>query len=148
MKKIITREAKYSDQQVVLDLLKILNKDTCENGFIQRYFSTIESPDSAIFVSCLGESVVGFVEAKSIYTLQSPRHTIIKALFVSENYRNLGVASRLLDCIENWTNRSGSESIVVGSRTRREDAKQFYISKGFELFKEHNIFKKKLNSIA
>jgi GNAT superfamily N-acetyltransferase len=99
----------------------------------------------AVFVACLGDEVVGWIEAEVMHHLQSPPHALITGLVVKDGVRSHGVGSRLCAEVEDWSRRQGVEVIRVTSRMTRERAHRFYLREGYAQTKTSAVFEKALS---
>jgi GNAT superfamily N-acetyltransferase len=96
-------------------------------------------------VACLGDEVVGWIEAEGTHHLQSPPHTLITGLVVKDGVRSLGIGRRLCAEIEEWSRLNGISIVRVTSRSTRERAHRFYLRDGFSQTKISHVFEKVLS---
>jgi GNAT superfamily N-acetyltransferase len=101
--------------------------------------------DQIAVVACLGDEVVGWIEASIVYHLQSAPYALIGGLVVKDGVRSLGVGRRLCAEIEAWSRGKGVGVLRVTSRTTREDAHRFYLRDGFRQTKTSAVFEKVLS---
>lgn len=97
-----------------------------------------------VFVACVAEEVVGWIEASIVHHLQSPAHSLIGGLVVKDGVRNLGVGKRLCAEIEDWSRSKGMGVVRVTSRSTREGAHRFYLREGYRQTKTSAVFEKVL----
>jgi len=55
----------------------------------------------------------------------------LKRMYVDSNYRNLGIASKLLACLEEWCQKHNYQ-IILGTTIPQQDAINFYFKKGYK----------------
>jgi GNAT superfamily N-acetyltransferase len=96
-------------------------------------------------VACLGNEVVGWIEAEVTHHLQSAPHTLITGLVVKDGIRSLGIGRRLCAEVEEWSRRNGISIVRVTSRSTRERAHRFYLRDGFSRTKISHVFEKVLS---
>jgi predicted N-acetyltransferase YhbS len=97
------------------------------------------------FVACLGQQLVGWIEASTVHHLQSPTHTLIGGLVVREGVRSLGIGRSLCHEVEQWSLAMGIPIIRVTSRSTRKDAHRFYLRDGYQQTKLSAVFEKVLS---
>ena len=88
--------------------------------------------------------VVGYVHATKYDLLYANSMVNIMGLAVLEEYRHNGIATKLMDSVEEWANNIGADAIRLTSRKEQEELHKFYSSIGFEKKKEQINFAKKL----
>jgi predicted N-acetyltransferase YhbS len=101
--------------------------------------------DQVAFVACLGDEVVGWIEASIVHHLQSAPHALIGGLVVKDGVRSLGVGRRLCAEVEEWSRGKDMPVLRVTSRMTREDAHRFYLRDGFRQTKTSAVFEKVLS---
>jgi GNAT superfamily N-acetyltransferase len=105
----------------------------------------IRAENQVAFVACIGDEVVGWVEASIVHHLQSAPYALIGGLVVRDGVRNLGVGKRLCTEVEAWSRSKGMTVLRVTSRMTREDAHRFYLRDGFRQTKTSAVFEKVLS---
>jgi GNAT superfamily N-acetyltransferase len=98
------------------------------------------------FVACLGDEVVGWIEASVELRLQTLPFTLIGGLVVRNGVRGRGIGRKLCEQIERWSQERGIGTVRVTSRSTREDAHRFYQRDGYKHTKTSLVFEKKLAS--
>jgi GNAT superfamily N-acetyltransferase len=142
---LAVRAVLREDAKAVAELSGQLGYEASTEEMAERIEIVTAHPESqAVFVACLGEEVVGWVEASISQHLQSPAYSLISGLVVKDGVRSLGVGKRLCDEVENWSRRKGVMLLRVTSRTSREGAHRFYLREGFEQTKTSAVFEKVL----
>jgi GNAT superfamily N-acetyltransferase len=113
---------------------------------VAEQIARISSPAAgqAAFVACVGEEVVGWIEATITYHLQYAPYSLIGGLVVREGMRSLGIGKRLCAEVEQWSREKGIAVLRVTSRSTREGAHRFYLRDGFEQIKTSAVFEKAL----
>ena len=57
----------------------------------------------------------------------------IKRMYVNKEYRNIGIASKLLENAENWVSKNGFKQIILSTSAYQKEAIKFYLKKGYKL---------------
>jgi GNAT superfamily N-acetyltransferase len=98
-----------------------------------------------VFVACVGDAVVGWVDVAITLRLQSQPFALIGGLVVKEGLRGQRIGKRLCEEAEAWSRAQGVGVIRVTSRSTREDAHRFYLRNGYTDVKTSRVFEKKLS---
>ena len=85
-----------------------------------------------IFVAEIEHLVVGYVHATKYDLLYANSMVNIMGLAVLEEYRHNGIATKLMDSVEEWAKNIGADTIRLTSGKEREEAHKFYDIVGFE----------------
>ena len=97
-----------------------------------------------IFVAEIEHLVVGYVHATKYDLLYANSMVNTMGLAVLEEYRHNGIATKLMDSVEEWAKNIGADAIRLTSGKEQEELHKFYSSIGFEKKKEQINFAKKL----
>lgn len=57
----------------------------------------------------------------------------LKRMYVDKDYRNMGIASRLLEHAEDWSRNNGYKQIILSTSAYQREAVNFYKKKGYKL---------------
>lgn len=101
-------------------------------------------PDHAVFVSCRGGAVIGWIHVFSVHHLQSEPRAEIGGLVVSADARGAGIGAALVERAERWARDQQLPSILVRSQVMREAAHRFYLREGYTQTKTSAVFAKNL----
>lgn len=101
-----------------------------------------QSDSQAVFVACLGQEVVGWIEISVERHLQYAPFAHIGGLVVKEGNRSLGVDGLLCEQAEAWAWAKGLEAVRVAARTARTEAHRFYRDGGYDELKTSYLFEK------
>ena len=143
---LTVREIAATDAAIVAELSGQLGYATSTAEMVERLEKIVPlRKGHAVFVACLGNEVVGWIEAEVMHHLQSPPHSLITGLVVKDGVRSAGVGSRLCAEVEDWSRREGVEVIRVTSRMTRERAHRFYLRNGYAQTKTSAVFEKELS---
>lgn len=104
----------------------------------------LEKNDERVFVAVCDGAVAGFVHAEQYELLYYPAMVNILGLAVSGEYRRLGLATKLMAAVEDWTRACGIAEIRLNSGITRTGAHEFYRKNGFDNEKEQKRFLKTL----
>jgi len=143
---LTVREIAAADAAAVAELSGQLGYETSSAEMEQRMNEILPlRKGHAALVACLGDEVVGWIEAEVMHHLQSPPHSLITGLVVKDGVRSLGVGGRLCAEIEEWSRREGVGVVRVTSRMTRERAHRFYLREGYTQTKTSAVFEKALS---
>ncbi len=138
------REALESDAPALAELAGQLGYPSDPAIIRERIHQLGESRDHSVLVACIAGVVVGWVDIVIIDHLVSGRRGEIAGLIVSSKHRNARIGTQLLREAEGLLARAGLDTVVVRSRTQREDAHRFYVREGYRLTKTSAVFSKPL----
>lgn len=102
--------------------------------------------DRVVYVACLSNKVVGWIDVSIIHHLSSGAYGEIGGLIVSSSYRSAGIGRQLIAQAERWVASQGTPKMVVRSRTTREAAHRFYLREGYSIRKTSAVFSKQLTA--
>jgi predicted N-acetyltransferase YhbS len=138
------RRGRVDDAAAVAVLSDQLGYLTPEIDVKERLAEIERVPTQAVFVSCLGGEVVGWVDVAVVLHLQSRRFALIGGLVVKEGLRGMGIGKRLCQEAETWAREQGVDAVRVTSRSTRADAHRFYLRDGYREVKTSRVFEKQL----
>jgi GNAT superfamily N-acetyltransferase len=141
---IVVRDIAVGDADAAARLSGELGYPTPVETMKERIELLAGSVDHAVFVACLGEAVVGWIDVGVIHHLQSEPRVEIGGLVVASESRGGGIGRRLLGRAEEWALERGLTSVVVRSQIAREGAHRFYLREGYERTKTSAVFTKNL----
>lgn len=133
------RIANINDASKLDDLLTKLIKDEKENYDdslelinVKDFYKNIIVKDNTIIYICeYKDLIIGY-----IYCFINNEKAVIDALFVEENYRNNGVASKLISLIKEYIKEKNIKNIEISVLSENKSAKSLYTKFGFKTFKE------------
>jgi len=141
---IVVREIAAADAGAAARLSGELGYPASVETMRQRIESLAGSVDRAVFVACLDEEVVGWIDVGVIHHLQAEARAEIGGLVVASEARGGGIGRRLLARAEEWALERGLAKVVVRSQIAREGAHRFYLREGYERTKTSAVFTKML----
>lgn len=95
------------------------------------------------WVACVGDEVVGWVEASVERRLQTEAFALIGGLVVKEGVRGRGTGRLLCREVEGWARAIGVGVLRVTSRSSRAEAHRFYLRDGYAQVKVSCVFEKR-----
>jgi GNAT superfamily N-acetyltransferase len=138
-----TRKAVLSDASIMSRLTLQLGYDCSEVMMRQRLARLRDHPDHGVFVAAVdGQEVVGWVHVELRKPLTCDPFADIVGLVVSAHHRRLGIGRALADRAVAWAEALNVSDVRAAAQEHREDALTFYEGLGFELFKEHQVYRR------
>lgn len=93
----------------------------------------LRNKTSILLIAKEENKIIGFASSSSRLDFQEGcQISVLTNLIVSEEFRNLGVGSLLLEEIEKESLKIGSKELHFSSTFKREKSHQFYESKGYK----------------
>ncbi|WP_342771436.1 GNAT family N-acetyltransferase [Paenibacillus sambharensis] len=102
---------------------------------------TQETTDK-IFVFELNNEVVGYIHGSRYELLFADSMINVLGFVVKEHYRNQGIGSKLMDCLEHWAWEEGYSGIKLLSHPSREQAHRLYHKRGYQYTKDQKNYMK------
>ena len=139
MDKMIFREGTLNDCKYLDEMLTKLIDDerrnydsSIEEGFVVKdfYKNMIIRDKHKIYLCEIDSVIVGYIY------LIIDKGAKIDALYVIEEYRKMGIASKLLDLAMLYFKEHNVNSIEIGVLSKNIVAKKLYMKYGFSTFKE------------
>lgn len=141
------RLARIEDATDITSLSEQLGYQSSGAEIKKRLENLLNSNEHCVFVAYQANGkVIGWLHVFSTLRIESDSFCEIGGIVVDESSRNQGVGRKLIHAAQKWTTQNGFSLLRVRSRKEREKAKHFYLSLGFLLQKEQNIFNK--NSVS
>lgn len=142
--KMIIRKANVNDAD---DIHKICQDDlgyNCTVDLVKKRLENLDLNRERVFVADVDGRVAGFVHAEDYKTLYFDELINLLGLAVANDYRRQGVATKLIDFVEQWAKEMGIRMIRLNSGSSRKEAHEFYRKLGFDNEKEQIRFLKKI----
>ena len=137
------RRATYGDAAAVAELCGQLGYAATAEQVHERLVAIGSCQASqAVFVACLGQEVVGWIDIALTLHLQAPPYALIGGLVVRDGVRGQRIGKRLCEEVEAWARAKGVRAVRVTSRSTREDAHRFYLRDGYKDVKTSRVFEK------
>jgi GNAT superfamily N-acetyltransferase len=138
------REIALSDAESAARLSVELGYGVSTAAMTERIRRLADTPHRTVFVACVGDSVVAWIDVGEVCHLQSDPAGEIGGFVVAEGFRSTGIGRELLRRAEQWARDRQLGRIVVRCQIKRDAAHRFYLREGFELAKTSHIFAKPL----
>ena len=107
---------------------------------VQEHVSTLNDIDRKggfIFGAFDGSALVGIISLENEFIGRNKDQLNLVGLWVSRNYRKLGVGKILVELVKEKAKEMGAKKLYV-SATPSENTVNFYMNRGFDLAKEVN----------
>jgi len=138
-------EVKYSrvhqiDKILLYDFFqKVFEIDNEESQSLDEWISIdeiISNLDSgALFVAKIDDELIGaaFIDKQSKYTYNDGNKLEIYIIGVDINYRKNGIASGLLNCVEDYAKQVNAKKIIANTHVDLVDVQNFYVRNGYKM---------------
>jgi GNAT superfamily N-acetyltransferase len=141
---LIIREITIADAACAAQLSAEFGYPQSKETMERRIACLQNRTDHAIFLACLDQTAVGWIDVGIVHHLQSKPYGEIGGFVVSEKYRNTGIGKQLIARAETWMREQGLRRALVRSRVAREAAHRFYLREGYVHVKTSAVFEKEL----
>src|SRR5437868_14228237 len=112
------REIALSDAEAAASLSTELGYPVSAPGMEERIRRLANSPDRVVFVGCVGDSVVAWIDVGIVTHLQSDPAGEIGGLVVASGFRSTGIGGELLHRAEQWARDRGLGRMMVRSQIK------------------------------
>jgi GNAT superfamily N-acetyltransferase len=136
------RRVRLDDAEAVAELNGQLGYPAGADEVRQRIAAIEACAGQVVFLACLADDVVGWIDVALTLHLQSAPFALIGGLVVKESMRGQRIGWRLCDEAESWARAQGVATIRVTSRSTREGAHRFYLRDGYTDVKTSRVFEK------
>jgi GNAT superfamily N-acetyltransferase len=142
---MIVRTMRASDADRVAELSDQLGYPAGTIGVAERFRALSADPLSALLVAEDDTGrVVAWTHVMGRQFLESAASAEVIALVVDGTARRSGVGRQLLAAAESWAVARGYDLMRIRSNTVRQEARPFYIGRGYAISKTQYVFVKKL----
>ncbi|MFK7697055.1 GNAT family N-acetyltransferase [Paenibacillus sp. HJGM_3] len=93
-----------------------------------------------VFVCEQDNEVIGYIHGSPYELLFSDPLVNVLGFVVKEKYRNQGVGTLLMDCLEQWGKNNGFSGIKLLSHPSRVNAHRIYERRGYKFTKDQKNF--------
>ena len=150
MRGVIVREARAADLEAIVRLHEAdgvgghgdaWNGETRE-AYEAAFAAIAASPDSALFVACDGEAVLGVFQVVLLHSIAGRGRARVKVegVQVRGDQRSRGIGAIMMAHAEDWARERGALFVELGSNKKRQAAHRFYMRLGYA--NSHEGFKK------
>ena len=144
---LIIREISIADAVPVAELGAELGYPLSADTIASRIDELTLVETHILYVACISESVVGWIDVGIVQHLLSGPYCEIGGLVVTSGARNSGVGGKLVAQAELWAAQRGLTKMLVRSRESREDAHRFYLRLQYARTKTSAVFTKSLPAL-
>ncbi len=140
------RKATYNDVKTLNEFLTLLIRDERQydlginENFIvtNMYENYIEDSNKLIIIAEENNEIVGYLYGIIIPNNATYKYQIAKldALYITNNYRNMGIATSLIEYFKNWAIAKKVYKIEVNVWSNNIKAKNLYVKNNFKTTKE------------
>jgi len=141
---VLIRPIALTDAEVAARLSGELGYPASTAAMEARIRNLASLPAHAVFVACIDDTVVGWIDVGVVYHLQTEPYGEIGGLVVASGFRSAGVGRSLVIRAEEFTRQLGIGKMLVRSQIAREAAHRFYLRDGYERTKTSAVFTKAL----
>ena len=138
------RRARQEDAAAIAKLNGQLGYPSTAEEVRERLAVIGKTSSQAVFVACLGDEVIGWIDVAITLHLQSRPFALIGGLVVKDGYRGMRIGRRLCEAAEAWAREQRVGVVRVTSRSTRADAHRFYLRDGYSEVKTSRVFEKAL----
>ena len=132
MEQYTLRIATIDDSIQIAALLTSLGHDTSNNQVRSNWRAFTASGNLAYVAATLSDQLVGVITIHTMIVLHRPKPVgRVTALFVDEQFRNLGIGGELLRTAEAELAKSGCGLVEITSNFRLTEAHSFYEQQGY-----------------
>lgn len=147
--KYIIRDATSQDTEFICRINKYaMGYDYPKEKTKYQLEKVLCDDNQKIFVAEIEHLVVGYVHATKNDLLYANSMVNIMGVAVLEEYRHNGIATKLMDSVEEWAKNICADAIRLTSGKEREEAHKFYDNVGFERKKEQINFVRRLERMG
>ena len=106
----------------------------------EQIVNLISAKEDIILVAEEDNKVIGFIHGSPYHTMFSEPLLLIKALVVREDFRSIGLGSKLLESVEERAQALSLKGIRLNCRKEREKTHAFYERNGYKNTKQQLNF--------
>ena len=140
---VLIKKASISDAKQVASLFNsyriFYNQTSDENGALEFVTERLSKSESTVFIAkTRNEECLGFVQLYPSFSSQfMQRMWILNDLYVSENYRMLGIASALIQAAKEHASRTKARGLILCTQDSNHQAQALYKKIGFEPLRDY-----------
>lgn len=123
----------FAEEMATLDSYNAL-ADDIRDGQLEYKREQFENEDIVIYVAAEGDALLGYALAEHGATppvFQRGSEVNIEELYVSPSTRNQGIASALMEQVEQWAGDQDAERVTLSVNEANEPALDLYRELGF-----------------
>jgi N-acetylglutamate synthase-like GNAT family acetyltransferase len=127
------RQLQRTDIPAVQELLRQLGYDVSPSELITRVERVLAAAEHYAAVAEQTRQLIGLVHVFERSALERPSEAVVQALVVAETSRRAGVGTALMSVAEQWARAKGLKHVVLHTRIERDDARAFYVGRGYQV---------------
>jgi (aminoalkyl)phosphonate N-acetyltransferase len=139
------REIMRSDAEAAAQLSGEFGYPASKETMERRIKALQDRSDHAVFVACVEDAAVAWIDVGIVHHLQSEPYGEIGGFVVSQKCRSMGIGKQLIARAEEWMRERGLKRALVRSQISREAAHRFYLREGYSRVKTSAVFEKELS---
>jgi ribosomal protein S18 acetylase RimI-like enzyme len=136
------RHIRQTDAAQLLKLTNQLGYNITIDNLAIQVNSIIENPNHRAYVAETGSTLLGYVHGFITIRLTSSPFLEIAGLIVSQDHRNMGIGSALINHLE--TQFPQYKESRVRCNIKRKQAHAFYLNQNFDEVKQQKVFERKI----
>ncbi|GAA4107191.1 hypothetical protein GCM10022393_02290 [Aquimarina addita] len=144
--KFSLRNAKITDADAISKLSGQLGYPSDSNITKNRLLTILNNDGHCVFVSINQKKVIGWIHGFYSLRVESDPFVEIGGLIVERDFRNNGIARKLVESVMNWGQERRCMKIRVRCNALRRESHEFYKKIAFTLDKEQKIFDRQLSA--
>lgn len=129
------RKANLKDIEEIVSLSLLLFSNNDYKSLKKEIESILVSDTSDIFLTFQDNKAIGFAQCSMRYEYVEGTSTnpvgYLEGVYVKDNYRNLGVAKKLVHCCEKWVREQGAKEFASDCELDNEVSFIFHLKLGF-----------------
>lgn len=141
-------KAAVEDARTVAELAVQMWKSSTIQELTDEFYEYIDYEKFVIFLAALNDCVIGFAQCGLRHDYVEGTDTTpvgyLEGIFVTEEYRNRGVAGSLLEACQEWARSQGCTEFASDCELINEDSLKFHLKMGFEEANRIICFTKRL----
>lgn len=146
--KVTMKKAVVEDAKIVAGLAIQMWKSHTMDELAEEFCEYIEGESSAVFLSMVDGKVIGFAQCGLRHDYVEGTNTspvgYLEGIFVTEGYRNKGVAKDMLEACQVWAKAQGCTEFASDCELDNTVSREFHLKVGFEEANRIICFKKRL----
>ena len=146
--KVNIKRATAEDARVVAGLAIQMWKENTLEGLAEEFGNNISKGTYAVFLAMEDDDPIGFAQCglRNDYVEGTDTSPVgyLEGIFVTEEYRNRGVAKDMLKVCQEWAKEQGCTEFASDCELVNEESLKFHLRLGFEEANRIICFTKKL----
>lgn len=145
---VIIKKATAEDAKTVACLAIQMWESNSVEGLTEEFCDCISKESCAVFLALAEDLAIGFAQCglrhDYVEGTDSSPVGYLEGIFVSEEYRNRGIAGDMLEACQKWAKEQGCAEFASDCELVNEGSRKFHLRMGFEEANRIICFIKKL----